>query len=157
MKLCSTRCWMSLRELQNEHREWLKRTGCNLDPIFPAAGCVEEAGELMRATLKHLQGRPCDLVDAVGDCAVYACSLCNSNGWDFDEVMGVTADPARKELTLLLVAELARVATFLVEAPTQRSALEGYLVKLAEVAAAANVDLLQALETTWREKHGSVT
>ena len=85
-----------MQQLQVEHAKWLASKYPNQPPRIPAIGCLEEAGELVHAILKLEQVEVwgednrhkvselrAKLADAIGDCGIFACSLCNSSGWDF--------------------------------------------------------------------------
>lgn len=90
-----------MRTVQKQHAEWLRRLYPGQVAKFPAAGMVEEAGELMHVLLKCQQANGGEhpeqryhgsdwntkFVDAVGDCGIYVCSLCNTVGWDFEELL----------------------------------------------------------------------
>src|SRR5260221_7052648 len=86
-------------KMQTEHREWLAKMYPDQPLWIPAAGMIEEAGELMHACLKREQadmwgeeGRyagvdwTAEISDAIGDCAIYCCSLCNALNLDFPAV-----------------------------------------------------------------------
>ncbi len=153
-----------LREVQAQHAEWLAANFPRQTPMFPAAGCVEEAGELMHCLVKMAQaevwgeegryagkhwGR--ELVDAVGDCAIYGVSLCNVNGWDFEGLVTRTPFESQPPLTVELAAGLIIAAAGLVLNQTSEAHLETYLSALLTVSSAARVSFHDATLVTWRE------
>lgn len=82
---------MWVKELQDEHREWLRERYVGQDPILPLAGLIGEAGECQHACLsdykekmhgknpRHVDHRK-EAVDAIGDCVLYALSWFNTVG-----------------------------------------------------------------------------
>lgn len=150
-----------MRTLQLEHREWVDRIYPNQPPEIPAAGCVEEAGELLHAVLKLKQvdlwgedGRYSvvklreALVDAIGDCGIYACSLCNANNWDYEGFWDsmpseTTASPLEQAISLVVTA--AAVATM----PRSRIALTDYIAKLQMFAKTVGLDAQMCVRMTW--------
>lgn len=116
-----------MQKLQVEHAEWLNKKYPNQPPEMPAAGCLEEAGELLHAILKMQQVQiwgednryklvtlRTNLIDAIGDCGIYACSLCNACNWNFELVWTlaeqslVSSDPLKSATELIVAA--SRVA-----------------------------------------------
>lgn len=152
-------------KLQEEHREWLERMFRGQDPTFPAAGLVEESAELLHALLKFAQRgvwgdeeryRDTDwnakMVDAVGDCAIYACSYCNAAGWDFEPFYG--AIPAGgAEVPLSRAVELVALAANFTSAQS-KDGLELYMSELKGLASALRIDFDSAVATTWAEVKG---
>lgn len=73
---------MTYEELQAEQWTWAsERFGPErsaLKALQPLAGCVEELGELDEAI--HQLSRN-DIEDAIGDCVIYLCDLCNRMQW----------------------------------------------------------------------------
>ncbi len=150
-----------MKNLQAEHREWIEKKYPDQPPEIPAAGCVEEAGELMHAVLKLEQVRlwgedaryklpelRLELVDAIGDCAIYGCSLCNANGWSFE----LPSTYSRSSPPVLeLATELVIAAALVAKSPRNQQLLVEYLEALSVVATATGVDLETAVEVTWRE------
>lgn len=149
--------------MQREHAEWLTRNYPNQPPEIPAAGLVEEAGELMHAALKlkqmglwgeegdytqdKLQGK---LVDAVGDVAVYVCSCCNANGWDYDTlVREAKCSFSAASLPMLRAAIQVVSSTVTHAAQPSRSMLRRVLIDLYWFAKDALVDFDECVTRTW--------
>ncbi len=154
---------LDLSSFQEEHRQWLATMYPNQDPVFPAAGMLEEAGELMHALLKN-QGRHvwgeevryagtdwnAAIVDAIGDCAIYACSLCNAMGWNFGtiamEAWNFIAEPRS---AFSDVAKLVQIGTFAASEPTNHVWALAYLRQLGAIAANWNLDIRNCIAVTW--------
>lgn len=134
-------------------------------PKFPAAGMLEEAGELMHALLKnqgqHVWGSEeryanadwhASIVDAIGDCAIYACSLCNALGWDFATLTAHAWNfVAKPEQAFDSVAKLVQIATFIVQDPENNVWTLAYLRQLGSIAANWNLDIRSCIEVTWNK------
>lgn len=156
---------MNWKTLQEQHRAWIGSMYPDQPPELPAAGCVEEASELLHAVLavyRHTRWGPDpryteeklrhDVEDAVGDCAIYAVSLCNALKVDaepaFRWVAGVpwatgrTASAAAVELVMCA----GRVYSSL---PEPYNALRIYLVQLYSVADTLGVDVAACVANTW--------
>jgi NTP pyrophosphatase (non-canonical NTP hydrolase) len=146
-----------MHRLQAEHREWVDREYPNQPPTIPAAGMVEEAGELLHAILKQEQQRiwgfdprypqlQADIVDAIGDCAIYVCSYCNADNWDFSECIATsvmyTDDLLRCATELVLQA-----GKFVTERTTLRMKL--YVAWLRGIAHKCNLDFDTCVKETW--------
>lgn len=80
---------------QEEHRAWSLRNFGATPPYYPLLGVIEELGELSEAgaLLEDLPSddpavaqAQADLVDAVGDIAIYICDVCNKRLWSFEEL-----------------------------------------------------------------------
>lgn len=148
-----------MNRLQDEHRQWLANEYPDQPPAIPAAGLVEEAGELLHAVLKHVElslwGADTryppeklreQLVDAVGDCAIYACSLCNALGWDFSRVIGAgVAAGSPMELAISAV----RIAADIANGHYGKGALFAYVSMVRGVANAFGIDFETAVRSTW--------
>ena len=148
--------------MQAEHKEWVDRKYPNQPPEIPAAGCVEEAGELLHAVLKLqqiglwgedarytvIQSRA-NLVDAIGDCGIYACSLCNANEWDFEEIWRTPRYYNEGRAVLQLAVELVAAAAHMAALPKSRAGLCEYVARLKSVAHAMGIDATTAVEVTW--------
>jgi len=147
---------------QEEHYEWVNRKYPNQPPEIPAAGCVEEAGELLHAVLKTAQVQRwgedsrysivqlrSNLVDAIGDCVIYACSLCNANSWVFAELWKT---PKVGESSTLVVEAVELVATSVEVAlhPRKKVSLARYISSLKSVAFTAGIDPDMAIKVTWQ-------
>jgi len=155
-----------MRRIQAEHAEWVGRLYPGQTPEFPAAGMVEEAGELMRAVLKcqqangakHPEARYAGVdwnaafADAVGDCAIYCCSLCNTNGWDFEKLVDdAKLCPPKTKSVFLAAAELVAIAADVCSEPTLRSTAVCYISRLIGICDAWGVDFGAAVRATWEE------
>lgn len=155
--------------LQKEHAEWLSRMYPNQPADVPAAGLVEEAGELMHCLLKRRQVelwgdetryRGVDwhskIVDAIGDCAVYLVSLCNATNNDFDELMRF----ARATLVdtsinpFVGAAKLLSTGVGVMENPKLLVPVLTYASWLLIAAKSLGVDFDEALRVTWAEVRG---
>lgn len=156
-----------MKQLQAEHREWLVKLYPGQIPEFPAAGMVEEAGELMRAVLKcqqanggkHPESRYADadftalLVDAVGDCAIFAVSYCNASGHDFSEMLEQAkcqASVSGVETVFNMAAELALCAATAAKT-LGWGAVVKYLKQLILICRTWNINFEDAVTTTWAE------
>ena len=156
---------MTLEELQGEHFVWVSSMYPNQPAWLPAAGMVEEAGELLHTVIKVHQCRTwgpearyvntdwyAEMVDAIGDCAIYVCSLCNAKGWILS-----SADSDRVNISgctlLQLAIDLLRTAADNVTEPlilrTSR-----YLALLKGICHIAEIDFMQAVTHTWAEVKG---
>jgi len=149
-----------MRHIQQEHREWLKTMYPNQPSNVPAAGLVEEAGELLHAVLKLYQSelwgleyRHGDLhtkfVDAVGDCAIYACSYCNSVGWDFESTVEAATVPHSGLSVTLAVALVKKSAEFFED--RKRLDLVRYIELLMSLCRANDVSFCDAVTSTWEQ------
>jgi NTP pyrophosphatase (non-canonical NTP hydrolase) len=153
---------MFYSELQRQHREWIAMEFPDQTPEVPAAGLVEEAGELLHCLLKMYQrdlwgddpryGRlRNDLVDAVGDCIIYVVSFCNAYGWDFAELMlsVETGYEVHQPLQLgrFAVAEAALCST----PPYSFTQFARYLSLLNRVCEVNSLSFDGCLEVTWEK------
>lgn len=154
---------MNFAELQNQHRGWVTSMYPDQPSDVPAAGLVEEAGELLHAVLKlkqtQLWGREerygdleAQARDAVGDCAIYACSYCNSVDSSLEScVMSAshvwTGDP----LTLCVLLIRAAADHYQSRAYVD---LVKYLELLKSVCVAVEVDFETCVDETWRTVKG---
>ncbi len=77
--------------LQTDHATWLSTRYVGQEPQVPLMGVIGEAGEAAHAMLNEYKeikhGRNprhdqhnAELLDAIGDCIIYACSWCNTPG-----------------------------------------------------------------------------
>lgn len=111
-----------ISSLQKEHKAWLDTMYPNQPQWLPAAGCLEEAGELLHAIIATERNAcfgaearyPADeverrLTDAIGDCIIYVCSLCNSMDWNFEDLYE-SAMPVPQAAPMELAIQLVRVA-----------------------------------------------
>jgi NTP pyrophosphatase (non-canonical NTP hydrolase) len=149
----------AVKKLQVEHAEWLAREYPRQPPEVPAAGLVEEAGELLHAALKLEQVRIWgddprypklydDLVDAVGDCAIYACSYCTAAGLDFAAVVGSAKSGASDGPLLRVAVTLVAVSAEVYFGRSIQRLVE-YVSLLKHVCAFFGVDFGEAVQTTW--------
>lgn len=154
------------RALQAEHALWL-RGGYpgGQDPREPLLGLVVEAGEAAHALLDRHKARvhgpnprhpdpTAELLDALGDCAVYACSWCNAAGVRFETLWGFDAPTSAEpdddlETGILLVQGAA--ACF----ETGR-VVPGMLEALDLVARCEGSDLRTLTGAAWAQVRGRV-
>ena len=150
-------------DLQHEHKDWVQREYPSQFPYIPAAGIVEEAGELMRAQLKTVEwtvwgpdGRYPNLrellADSIGDVAIYACSFCNAVSWDFSELMYHSAHYTTDVLTPLeWCRSLVAAAAEFMQQPYTRSKLLMVLIRLRGAAKSMEVEFEHAVYETWKQ------
>lgn len=151
-----------MKQVQIEHRAWLEAMYPSQSKEFPLAGVVEESAELLHAVLKHYQLRQwgvepryldvdwrAKMIDAVGDCALYMCSYCNSVGWNFELLC--KASPALDESidTRRAAAFVGWAANFAVNDTWANAYI--YMSELKSIAAALRIDFEDAVRTTWKE------
>lgn len=153
-----------MKQIQEEHAEWLAREYPGQHPLFPACGLVEEAGELMHALLKLNQETVWGadpryagvawqnkLVDAIGDCALFACSLCNTKGWDFAELCLAASAYREQQLTAMEAAAfLVKSAADVVLLPCEGSLLK-FLAQLQALCSSWGIRFEEAVRVTWAE------
>jgi NTP pyrophosphatase (non-canonical NTP hydrolase) len=157
---------MNYTKMQIEHAEWLVHEYPEQPPWMPAVGCVEEAGELLHAVLKREQmlmygehprfdgtDWQAEMVDAIGDCAVYACSLCNACGWSFQDLMETEEQECEDatEAAYELIHAAVQVAEHL-----RVHYLEAYISFLKGAATSLNIRFDWAVSQTWevvRRRH----
>jgi hypothetical protein len=153
---------MNWTELQAEHKVWLERMYPGMRPWHAAAGCVEEVGELMQAILKHENARQwgaeprykskdwyAAMQDAIGDCAIYAVSLCNAKGWAIEELVDSYSVELTGKTLIGLVCALMRWALAVVEAQNT-SSLQLYIAHLQAIATILQIKFEEAVQTTWQ-------
>lgn len=151
--------------LQSEHKAWLDVMYPGQPWELPAAGMVEEAGELLHAILakereaiwgpdhryKDLSG---DIEDAIGDCVIYACSLCNAMDWSFAELSA--SDTKRTELYCTLygsshlsqAVSLVRVAADNCEQPLEVNVAH-YIDRLWSLSMMLDIPFWSVVVKTW--------
>jgi NTP pyrophosphatase (non-canonical NTP hydrolase) len=151
---------VDLRKIQAEHKVWVDQMFPKQPAEIPAAGMVEEAGELLHCILARRRGMlwgfeprypvdkvQADLEDAVGDCAIYFCSLCNAMNWSFDELDPPAAHPQSRRIVQIAV-DLVRTAA---ECFTDRRKDWGLyyvgLVKL--ICEQMDLDYYRCVQETW--------
>lgn len=148
--------------IQAEHREWVQRLFPDQPPALPAALMLEEAGELVQALSKAAQERVygkepryastdwrAKVEDAVGDCAISACSLCNANGWDFDKMLAESGAVLAVDDPLYIAVDVVQTAVCSVIDPRDVSCVAQYLRDLRALCAAIELDLEGCIRTTW--------
>lgn len=153
-----------MKNLQREHAVWVAEKYPDQPAEVPALGCLEEAGELVHAVLKAEQVRiwgedgrynvaslRAKLVDAIGDCGIYACSLCNANGWNFVRVYSSTECYDEETSIRELVIDLVVASTDVASDPHYEDALVTYVYKLKEIAHRSGLDATAAILATWNE------
>lgn len=147
--------------IQAEHKEWVDRMFPGQLPEMPAAVMLEEAGELVQALAKTSQERRygkeprytavdwrAKLVDAVGDCAISACSLCNANGWDFETLCGNLAKSATDD-PLYIAVDVVQAAVCQVIDPKSVACCADYLAVLRRLCVSIDLSFEECVRTTW--------
>lgn len=84
----------TLRQLQEEHREWSQKNFGDQPAYRALLGAVEEIGELAHAHLKEEQEirgskkfhEDC-AKDSVADTIIFLTDYCSRRGWDFEKVV----------------------------------------------------------------------
>lgn len=146
-----------LAAIQADHSTWVDRKYPGQRPEVPAAGMVEEAGELLHALLKLEQTRiwgedprygdlAADLEDAIGDCAIYMVSYCNAMQRLWDCKLEVYRPPAGSPLTLAVELVGAAVGHYKSRAD---SLFRRYECLLCTIATRTDVDFETAVLNTW--------
>lgn len=151
-----------MKELQAQHEVWVSKKYPDQRPKIPAVGCLEEAGELVHAVLKleqvQLWGEDnrhriaelrIKLVDAIGDCGIYACSLCNANGWDFDELWTRSGAYDESDTALDTAIRLVQTATIIALNPKWSDGLSNYISQLKTAGITLGIDTDTAVRKTW--------
>lgn len=152
-----------MKQLQAEHKEWVDREYPNQPSWLPAAGMVEEAGELLHAVIKLEQLKlfgddprysaeklRAALADAIGDCGIYVCSFCNAAKWDFAECIERSshvrsrsdAAPVKRAIDAVRYA-----AAFVDDNSMWNIAL--YLAAVRTVATIFAMDMERCIHATW--------
>lgn len=153
-----------MKNLQKEHAIWVKKKYPNQPAKIPAVGCLEEAGELVHCILKTEQIRMwgedsrhklpelrVKTVDAIGDCGIYACSLCNAMRWDFEEEWESAKENYTEENDALDAAiRLVEKASYLALRPQNVIALNRYIQQLIAVSKCLGLDVEIAIMRTWQ-------
>jgi NTP pyrophosphatase (non-canonical NTP hydrolase) len=149
---------MTREELQAEHRAWIDAMYPGQPIVFPLAGMVEEAGELLHAVLAEYRemrygpdGRHSDLhndiVDAVGDCGVYVCSYCNAASASFRTVWD-TPEAKLHGSTLDVCAKLCMQASS--NMLSTHPDVHSYVSILKQIASEANLNVWPCVVDTWK-------
>ncbi len=153
-----------MRTIQKEHAIWIAEKYPNQPAKIPAVGCLEEAGELVHGILKteqiYIWGEDSrhklaelrlKIVDAIGDCGIFACSLCNAMQWDFEEEWELAKMSLAEETNALDAAiKLAQAASYLALNPHLVASLSHYLVQLHTTANCLGLDADVAVKRTWQ-------
>lgn len=154
-----------LSDFQKAHRAWLDANYPSQLPEVPVVGMIEEAGELLHCTLKMLETQcwgedkrypPNKLLeeaeDAVGDCIIYACSMCNAMCWDFeavwrdaDRLNSYEPPITSNNIQCIDLVEIAASN----RAPYRRYKLVTYLTCVMSTAGILRIDPVEALRRTW--------
>ena len=153
---------VTMAELQVEHKAWLDAMYKDQPSDFPACGMVEEAAELMHAMLKHSQKHVwgeepryratdwrAEMFDAIGDCAIYLCSYCNTVGWNFEKLCAAVPAVGR-EMPLRRGALFVGLAAAFVSNQTWEQAYL-YMSELKGISQSLHIDFDDAVRTTWLE------
>lgn len=155
---------------QAEHREWLNDLFPGQTPLFPAAGMVEEAGELLHVLLKKDQASVwgCEsryvdadwdakTQDAIGDCAVYCCSLANSQDWNFDAMVEKAfsmSEYVKCRPILNAASRLVHLACAVTEDPDDPMRSIAFLALLMRLSVLLNTDFDAAVASVWSDVKG---
>jgi NTP pyrophosphatase (non-canonical NTP hydrolase) len=154
---------MTLMQMQSQHSKWLASMYPDQPIEVPTLGLVEEAGELLHVVLKQEQERlwgkeqrysatdwHAKLVDAIGDCGIYVCSLCNAKQWDFDNFIGSshqsTCDVRLQDVVVDLIDRAAKIYN----SPSKHNLLL-YISNLHLIARKCNLDLSKCILDTWEQ------
>ena len=94
----------NLREIQNEHRDWIARNFPDQTPEQIFMGMAEELGEFAHARLKHQQGiRKINdgnvrdlMIDALCDLWIFSLSMFDFLGIDATDALTDTWDRVRR-------------------------------------------------------------
>ena len=96
---------LTLDELQDQQREWVKRNFPNRTNYHSLLGIVEEVGELCHAHLKHEQGIrgfedrhkfKAYVEDAIGDIIVFLADYCTANGIGLQKCLEYTWESVKE-------------------------------------------------------------
>lgn len=148
-----------MKWLQKEHKAWVDVLCPNQPLLLPAAGMVEEAGELLHVAIamfrvehwgpeKRYPDLRGDLCDALADCAIYACSYCNAKGWEFHRFWDAAPQDAAGRNLIGMSVDLVRIAAeFTVQQYTDTLML--YMSLLHRIALSQGVVLEEAVKTAW--------
>lgn len=152
--------WM--KTLQTQHKVWVDKKFPRQPHCIPAAGMVEEAGELLHAVLcmeraniwGHEERYPAIrihecLLDAIGDCTIYLCSFCNAADWRFSEMECHDPEPANREL-LTVAIDLVRIAAEF-SISHCRDFAKLYLITLKVISKMLGVDFKRTVTDVWTQ------
>jgi NTP pyrophosphatase (non-canonical NTP hydrolase) len=151
-----------VKQLQQEHKAWLVHAFPNQPLEDPAAGLVEEAGELLHAVLKYQQTLTWGsepryiavdwrdkLEDAIGDCAIYACSWCNAADKCFGAVVA-EAHPLSKDTVMQTALHIVNISVKFNEAYSLCTLVE-YISYLMGIADLHHLNFHEAVLHTWEK------
>lgn len=149
---------MTFKTLQAEHKVWLERMYPNQPAALPAAGMVEEAGELLHALLakwrQDMYGKDPrysdignDVRDAVGDCVVYLCSYCNTVEWDLAQFDCSHIDSCKQTPIDLAVNLVAVASEFYTTHDSAYATL--YVAILKQICYGLLLDLNECVKFAW--------
>jgi hypothetical protein len=147
-------------DIQAEHKIWVDREFPGQERLIPAFGMVEEAGELLHCLLKlqheQLWGKDprypdlrADLVDAIGDCAIYCISWCNASRHDFLSLQRFYGTMPHSSSPLDEAACLIREAVHLTHCPGSTVHAGTYMTILESICITNDVLLDDAIRVTW--------
>ncbi len=92
----------SIKEIQNEHKEWAYYNFGNQPTWFTILGMQEELGELAHHFLKREQNIRLDqdheagIKDAIGDFLIYLSHFCNNENLDIQEILNEVWEQVKK-------------------------------------------------------------
>lgn len=148
--------------LQREHAEWLRENFPGQEPLFPAVGMVEEAGELMHALLKLQQSArwgkepryarkdwTAAIRDGIGDCALYTVSLCNTQGWSYRRMLERADSLALVLPPLEYALRAVSAAALVVRQPSSEVLASGYSEMVHCLARSMGLDFKDPVLATW--------
>lgn len=152
-----------MKNLQTEHKIWVNKKYPNQSAKLPAVGCLEEAGELVHGILKTEQVQiwgedsrhklaelRVKILDAIGDCGIYACSLCNATDVDFEGEWTTASQVVYIESNALNAAiKLVQIATNVALNPYKVTLLNCYLQQLIATSRCLGLDAEIAIKKTW--------
>lgn len=150
-------------DIQKEHAKWIKGIYPNQPRDVPAAGMVEEAGELLHCVLalrrNELWGEEArrprqqlreDLVDAIGDCYIYLVSYCNAADWNVKHLESTLPQACRDRPRLVIAVDLVRIAAEF-SASHYVDFARLYYATLRLIANEYEVDFESAVSETWAQ------
>lgn len=149
-----------LTVLQLQHRRWVDDFYPNQPAEIPAAGMVEEAGELLHGLLalerakrwgyeprnppERIRGA---IADAVGDCFIYFCSYCNTRKWTLSDFDCPVLESAGRS-PLAIAVDLVRIAAEF-SVTHNRDYACFYVSTLKLIAKLQDLDFQSVVSETW--------
>lgn len=153
-----------MKDIQAQHKQWVDANFPQQPKELPAAGMVEEAGELLHALIAmyriarwgsdkrySLEKLDADLIDAIGDCCIYMVSYCNAADWDFYKLY--VKSPPELGIAPSHVAsgvQLVNLAVRFFEAQTKDVA-KAYITQLRKLAIDCGYSFEQCVRDTWHK------